>query len=402
LAFHQRRIALLGSTGSIGRAVLEVAAARPDAFEVVSLSAFRNADLLAEQARRFRVREIVLGDEARAPSGLPPGVSVGRGAAALERLASDPDVDLVVNALVGAAGLRPTAASVRAGKRIALANKESLVMAGELIVAGAKASGSEIIPVDSEHSSIFRCLRGTVRGEVEGITLTASGGPLRDLPIDRLPDASLALVLAHPTWSMGEKVTVDSATLVNKAMEVIEAHWLFGLPFERIDVVIHRESIVHSLVRLSDGSMLAHLGLPDMRIPIQYAMFFPDAPPLPFGECALPDAGVLSFEPLSHDRNPCFGLIVEAGKAGGTAAAIAATADEVAVRAFVSGQIRFGDIASVIEEVLRSVPSSAVVGFESVISAWEAASARSRDVVSDLRNRGAARPCAPRTLGGGA
>jgi 1-deoxy-D-xylulose-5-phosphate reductoisomerase len=278
LAFQRRRIALLGSTGSIGRAVLEVAQAHPDAFEVVSLSAFRNVELVAEQARRFGVSRIVVGDEAGEPQGLPPAAAVERGAAALERLAADPDVDLVVNALVGAAGLRPTVASVRAGKRIALANKESLVMAGELIIADAAASGSEIVPIDSEHSSILRCLRGTAPGEVRGITLTASGGPLRDLSGDRVSDASIAQVLAHPTWSMGEKVTVDSATLVNKAMEVIEAHWLFGLPFDRIDVVVHRESIVHSLVRLADGSMLAHLGLPDMRIPIQYAMFYPDAP----------------------------------------------------------------------------------------------------------------------------
>jgi 1-deoxy-D-xylulose-5-phosphate reductoisomerase len=396
LALHRRRIALLGSTGSIGRAVLEVAQAHPDTFEVVSISAFRNVELVAEQARRFGVSRIVVGDEAGDPPDLPPAASVERGAAALERLAADPDVDLVVNALVGAAGLRPTVASVRAGKRIALANKESLVMAGELIMADAAASGSEIVPIDSEHSSILRCLRGTAPGEVRGITLTASGGPLRDLSADRVSDASIAQVLAHPTWSMGEKVTVDSATLVNKAMEVIEAHWLFGLPFDRIDVVIHRESIVHSLVRLADGSMLAHLGLPDMRIPIQYAMFYPDAPVSAFGECDLTDKGTLSFEPVSHDRNPCFGLVVQAGKAGGTAPAIAAIADEIAVGAFVSGRIRFGDIATVIDDVLRSVPSSPIASLESVAAAWERASVRAGDVVRELAGPVGARPRASR------
>jgi 1-deoxy-D-xylulose-5-phosphate reductoisomerase len=396
LAFRRRRIALLGSTGSIGRAVLEVAQAHLDVFEVVGLSAFRNVELVAEQARRFGVSRIVVGDDAGEPSGLPSAVAVEHGAAALESLAADPGVDLVINALVGAAGLRPTVASVRAGKRIALANKESLVMAGELIIAEAAASGSEIVPIDSEHSSIMRCLRGTAPGEVRGITLTASGGPLRDLSDDRVSDASLAQVLAHPTWSMGEKVTVDSATLVNKAMEVIEAHWLFGLPFDRIDVVVHRESIVHSIVRLSDGSMLAHLALPDMRIPIQHAMFYPGAPPSGFGECDLTDKGTLSFEPMSHDRHPCFGLVVGAGKAGGTAPAIAAIADEIAVRAFVSGRIRFGDIATVIADVTRSVPSSPVADLESVGAACERADARASDVVRDLAGPVGARPRASR------
>ena len=376
---EHKRLAVLGSTGSVGRSVLAVAAAHPDVFDVVSLSALRSVELLAEQAGAFGVRRVAVGRGASRDS-FPSGVDVLTGDDALEVLARDADIDLVVNALVGASGLGPTVAAVRAGKRVALANKESLVAAGEFIMGLASETGSEILPVDSEHSSIFRCLRGTPRAEVEALVLTASGGPLRDLPVGEIADASVEQVLSHPTWDMGEKVTIDSASLVNKAMEVIEAHWLFGLPFERIEVVVHRESVVHSLVRLSDGSLLAHLGEPDMRIPIQYAMFYPDAPTEAFGGRGLTEFGTLHFEAVDLGRYPCFELIVNAGRTGGTAPAVAAAADEVAVEAFAS-------IPQIIETALRTVPSSPASDLDSILAAEATARAVAECEVSRLAGR---------------
>jgi 1-deoxy-D-xylulose-5-phosphate reductoisomerase len=316
-------------------------------------------------------------------------VEVLTGVGALEELAADPEVDLVVNALVGAAGLRPALAAARVGTDLALANKESLVMAGELLTSLAAEKGARIIPIDSEHSAIFRCLRGTEPEEVAGIVLTASGGPLRDLPIGEMADAGITDVLNHPTWTMGEKITIDSATLFNKGMEVIEAHWLFGLPYDRIGIVIHRESIVHSLVRLSDGSALAHLGTPDMRIPIQAALCYPDPPPRAFGECRLEDIGTLSFEPVDAGRYPCFALIMRAARDGGTAPAVAATADEVAIEAFLAGRIGFGDIAGVIEETMAAVGRAPADDLESILAADDSARVASALTVERLsRARG--------------
>lgn len=384
---ERRRLAVLGSTGSVGQGVLEVAAAHPDAFEIVSLSALKSVELLASQAAEFGARRVAVGHAAPAGS-FPARVEVLTGEGALEDLASDPNVDLVVNALVGASGLRPAVAAVRAGKRMALANKESLVAAGEFMTRLASETGSEIIPVDSEHSSIFRCLRGVARDEVEGLVLTASGGPLRDLPAARMASASVETVLSHPTWEMGEKVTIDSASLVNKAMEVIEAHWLFGVPFERIEVVVHRESIVHSLVRLSDGSLLAHMCEPDMRVPIQYAMFYPEAPGLAFVGAALPELGALHFEPVDSARYPCFELVVGAGRRGGTAPAVAAAADEVAVQAFAAGRVGFGAISSIIEAALSSVAQASAGDLEAVLSAAEAGRAAAELEVARLTGGG--------------
>lgn len=376
---ERKRIAVLGSTGSIGRSVLDVVARLPEAFEVVSLSGSRNVDLLAEQAGRFSVPRVAVGPDAVAA--FEPGTRVLRGPAALEELAADPEADLVVNALVGAAGLRPTVAALRAGRRLALANKESLVMAGEVVTRIASESGAEIIPIDSEHSAIFRCLRAAAPGEVDGLVLTASGGALRDLPIEEMFEARVEDVLAHPTWSMGAKVTVDSATLVNKAMEVIEARWLFGIPVERIDVVIHRESFVHSFVRLTDGSLLAHLGEPDMRVPIQFALCYPDAAPLSFGHWR-PDALTsLSFDAVDARRYPCFEIMLRAAREGGTAPAVAAGADEVAVEAFVGGAIRLTDIAGIITEALSTVRAGPCDTLDAVLAA-------------DAMAREAARGCA--------
>jgi len=383
----RKRIAVLGSTGSIGRSVLSVVEANPDAFEVVSLSALKSAGLLAEQAARFGVSRVAIGEGAAGDGALGRGLDVGVGEEALVALASDPAADLVVNALVGTAGLPVTAAAVTAGKRLAIANKESLVMAGEIVTRTAARTGSELIPVDSEHSSIFRCLRGTAPGEVSGVVLTASGGPLRDLPADEVPDADVSAVLSHPTWDMGAKITVDSATLVNKAMEVVEAMWLFDLPRERVGVVVHRESLVHSFVQLRDGSLLAHLGSPDMRVPIQYALFYPDAPGGAFDEFNLADMGTLNFGPVDRERYPCFELVLASAREGGTAPTTAATADEVAVEAFLEGRIRFGDIATVIETTLAAESAAPAEDLEAVFRAERSARAAASEIVNEIAAR---------------
>jgi len=375
----RKRIVVLGSTGSIGRSVLDVAARLPESFEIVGLSALTNGRLLSEQATRFGVRRVAFGGPPQAAT-FGPGVVVRSGPSALEAMAADPDADLVVNALVGASGLRPTAAALRAGKRVALANKESLVMAGEIVTRLAAESGAEIVPVDSEHSAILRCLRAAAAGEAAGLVLTASGGPLRDLPLAEMEAARVPDVLAHPTWSMGAKVTVDSATLMNKAMEVVEARWLFGVPLDDIEVVVHRQSIVHSFVRLRDGSLIAHLGDPDMRVPIQFAMCYPDAPALPFVRSRPETFGSLSFEPVDPRRYPCFGLMIGAARDGGTAPAVAAGADEVAVAEFIAGRIRLTDIARVVEGTLARVEAGAADSLESVIDA----DLRARAVAGEL------------------
>jgi 1-deoxy-D-xylulose-5-phosphate reductoisomerase len=389
----RKRIAVLGSTGSIGRSVLSVVESNPEAFEVVSLSAFTSAELLSEQAMRLGVGRVAIGDGA--VGGLDPSLDILTGEDGLVELAADPSADLIVNALVGTAGLPVTLAAVGAGKRLALANKESLVMAGRVVTATARETGSELIPVDSEHSSIFRCLRGAAAGEVLGVVLTASGGPLRDVPLERICDAGVDEVLSHPTWDMGAKITVDSATLVNKAFEVIEAAWLFDLRLDQIGTVVHRESIVHSFVTMSDGSMLAHLGAPDMRVPIQYALFYPEAPVVPFEELAPADMGSLSFTAVEPARYPCFPLLLEAGAQGGTAPAVAVTADEVAVDAFLSRGLRFGDIATVISSTMESVETVASDDLPAIEGAQERARARASEIVEELTGgagRSARRP----------
>ena len=382
-----RRLTVLGSTGSIGRNTLDVVARMPGAFEVVGLSGETNGALLAEQAARFGATRVAVGEGTEAEFGR--GVRVLRGPAALDELASDPDADLVVNALVGASGLRPTVAALRARKTLALANKESLVMAGEVVTRTAADAGAAIVPIDSEHSAIFRCLRGTRAGEATGLVLTASGGALRDVPVERMRDASIDQVLRHPTWSMGAKVTVDSATLVNKALEVIESRWLFGVPLAGIEVVIHRESIVHSLVRLSDGSLLAHLGEPDMRVPIQYALCHPEPGPVGFGRWDPGDLGQLSFERVDARRYPCLEAVLAAAREGGTAPAIAAAADEVAVEAFVKGAVRFGDIERIIVETLSAVPSGPCASVDDALAADAAAREAASEAAGAARARAA-------------
>ncbi len=347
-----RNLVILGSTGSIGRQTLDVVRAMDDRIRVVGLAGHRNTALLAKQAREFRPRVVAAQvdtdlDEAFGNAemiGLPEG---------LEALATMPGADLIVIGTAGKAGLLPTLAALGAGKLVALANKEVLVMAGSLIQGLLKAGSGELVPIDSEHSAIWQCLEGEPRRAVERLTLTASGGAFRHLSADELKRVTPEQALRHPTWSMGRKITVDSANLMNKGMEAIEARWLFDLSLERIDVVLHPQSIVHSLVTFSDGSTKAQLGLPDMRLPIQYALSHPERWANDLERLDLAAIGTLSFGAVDWVRYPALGLAVEAGKAGGTYPAVLAGADEVAVEAFLVGKIPFSQIPPLIETTLN-------------------------------------------------
>lgn len=342
-----RRVALLGSTGSIGESTLRVLERHPTRFVVTALVAGSNHNRLAEQVARWQPEFAGL---VNPPGPVTQGFSTGR--EALIAAATHPEVDVVVNAVVGAAGLDATIAALRAGKRVALANKESLVMAGDLVARAAREGGGEVVPVDSEHSAVLQCLSGR-QCAPSRLILTASGGPFREWPAERIADATLEQALNHPTWQMGAKITVDSATLANKALEVIEAHFLFGLPYDAIEVVVHPQSIIHAFVEYPDGSVLAQLGFPSMEIPILYALTHPE-------RC--PDNGVrrfdplaaakLTFEPVRRDAFRTFELGISAGRNGGTAPAVFNAANEVAVAAFLAGEISFGKIATVIEVAL--------------------------------------------------
>ena len=356
-----RGVAVLGSTGSIGASTLNVLRRHPDRFRLVALTAGSNAALLGQQISEWQPRFA--------------GLVSGEGPACLLEAATHPEADIVVNAVVGFAGLAATLAALRAGKRVALANKESLVVAGELVRAAADAGGGELVPVDSEHSAVLQCLAGR-EASLRRLILTASGGPFREWPEERLQEASVAEALRHPTWRMGSKISVDSATLANKAMEVIEAHHLFGLPFDRVDVVVHPQSIVHALVELADGSVLAQLGFPSMEQPILYALSHPerieDTSSRRFDPVA---AGALTFEPLRREVFRAFEAGIEAGARGGTAPAVFNAANEVAVEAFLGGRIRFGRIAAVIEETLERQETEPAGSLEAVQQADRAARA---------------------------
>jgi len=349
-------IAILGSTGSIGRQTLEVAASLGDTVRIVALAAHSNVDLLAEQARQFRPAVVALQSAAAVDrlrqqlEDLP--VEVSCGPEGIRQVATVPAADLVVSAMVGAAGLHPTLAALQAGKHVALANKETLVTAGAFVMREAEAAGRHVLPLDSEHSALFQCLLGEPPESVLRLILTASGGALRDLTAEDLAGVTVADVLAHPTWNMGAKITVDCATLMNKGLEIVEAHWLFGIPMDRISVLLHRQSIVHSLVEFVDGSVKAQLGPPDMRLPIQYALTFPQREPAEWPRLNLADIGTLTFETPDFTRFPCLELAVEAGRRGGTAPAVLSAADEVAVEAFLSERLSFIEIPRVIEKTL--------------------------------------------------
>ena len=349
------RLAVLGSTGSIGRQTLEVVRSLPGRFNVIALAAGGNVTLLEEQVREFRPRYVCAGREA---DYLMDRVGT-RGQAArwaeMEEIAAHPDVDLVVVATVGSAGLEPTLAAVRAGKAVALANKEVLVMAGHIITAEARRSRAELRPIDSEHSAIWQCLWGEDRDSIERIIITASGGPFRDTPLQELARVTAQEALRHPNWQMGQKITVDSATLLNKGLECIEARWLFDVPLERIDVILHRESIVHSLVEFCDGSLKAQLSIPDMRLPIQCALTYPGRlPGVSVPRLDLKLIGTLTFGKPDAKQYPCLALALEAGRRGGSCPAVLAAADEIAVQHFLAGHIRFPDIAHIVSDALNS------------------------------------------------
>ena len=351
-----RRVAILGSTGSIGVQALDLAAHLPDRFEVVAIAAGSNADLLARQVLTHRPRLAAIAD----PKGIPAlraaaqetGCQVVAGAEGLEAVAGHAGADVVLAAIVGAAGLRPTWHALKSGRTVALANKESLVMAGALMRETARAHGAAIVPVDSEHSAVHQCLRGERADEVERILLTASGGPFRTRSLASLAAATPQEALRHPVWDMGKKISVDSATLMNKGLEVIEAHWLFGLPLDRIDVVIHPQGVVHSMVEMVDGSMLAQLGTADMRGPIQYALGQPSRLRGPVPRLNLEAGPPLEFLPVEAERYPCLALARDAFRAGASGPVALNAANEVAVGAFLQGRLPFTGIARVVEQVL--------------------------------------------------
>jgi 1-deoxy-D-xylulose-5-phosphate reductoisomerase len=362
-------LALLGSTGSIGTSTLRVLARHPDRFRAVALTANGNVAALETQVADWAPEYVGV------VSGTPPAGSGWRqGPGCLVEAATHADVAIVLNAVVGAAGLEATLAALAAGKRVALANKETLVVAGPVVMAAAAAGAGSLVPVDSEHSAILQCLAGRTPGEISRLVITASGGPLRIWDAARIPGATIADALNHPTWRMGSKITVDSATLANKALEVIEAHHLFGVPYDRIEVVVHPQSIVHSFVEFTDGSMLAQLGVPSMELPILYALTHPERLP----DSGVPrfdpvSAGPLHFEPVRHEAFPTLGLGLAAGRAGGAAPAVFNAANEEAVAAFLAGHLRFGQIPERIDAALQALAPCPGQTLEELLAADAAA-----------------------------
>lgn len=375
-----QRLTILGSTGSVGLSTLDVVARHRDRFEVVALAARRRADALFEQCMRFRPQLAVMleTDAARELRSRLRGAGlaceVRSGLDALEEAAGAPDVDTVVAGIVGIAGLRPTLAAVRAGKKVLLANKESLVTAGPILMEAVRTSGARLLPIDSEHNAIFQSLPSDYPGSPEAagvrrILLTASGGPFRRVPLPELDSVTPEQACAHPNWVMGRKISVDSATMMNKGLEVIEAHWLFNVDVDRIEVVIHPESVIHSLVEYIDGSVIAQLANPDMRTPIAHALAFPQRIAAGVEFLDLARIGALHFERPDTQRFPCLRLAYEALAAGGTAPAVLNAANETAVASFLSGALRFSRIPALIEEVLAAVPCVPVRGLEDVLEA---------------------------------
>ncbi|HEY4917152.1 MAG TPA: 1-deoxy-D-xylulose-5-phosphate reductoisomerase [Solirubrobacteraceae bacterium] len=380
-----KRLLILGSTGSIGTQALDVCS-RSEELELVGISAGRSWEELIEQARVHNVTRIGLGDEhaaARASEAWTDG-EVLAGAEGLVRLVVESGADIVLNALVGSVGLGPTVATLGEGIDLALANKESLVVGGELVTALAEATGARIVPVDSEHTALHQLLAGQPPGSVERLTITASGGPFRGRKRAELEDVTVKEALAHPTWAMGGKITIDSATLMNKGLEIMEAHHLFGTPYDRIDVVVHPQSLVHGLVQLADGAMLAHLGPPDMRIAISYALHGGESVELPIAPLDLAAIGELCFEAVDLEAFPCLRLAGEAAREGGTAPCVLNAANEIAVHAFLEGRLRFVEIPQVIERTLAELGSEPVLSFESLYEADREARALAGETVAEL------------------
>jgi 1-deoxy-D-xylulose-5-phosphate reductoisomerase len=383
-----KNVAILGSTGSIGRSTLAVVDAHPSRLRVVGLAARDNAAALAEQIRRYRplVAAMATEDAAdRLRGAVADAVGVvAAGGDGLRAVATHPSVDLVICASSGTAALEAVLAAIAAGKTIALANKEVLVMAGALVMEAARASGVTVLPVDSEHNAIHQCLHGRPRGEIRRLILTASGGPFREYGADALSRVGPEAALRHPTWQMGRKITIDSATLMNKGLEVIEAHWLFDVPVDAIEVLIHPQSIVHSLVELIDGSLIAQLGVTDMRLPIQYACSYPERWDMPLPSLDLTRAGRLEFHAPAHDRFPCLGLAYRALREGGTLPVVLNAANEVAVESFLEGKLGFTAIPQVIEKTMNAHAVERVSTLQIVrrVDGW--ARSRARDMAREL------------------
>jgi 1-deoxy-D-xylulose-5-phosphate reductoisomerase len=377
-----KRLVILGSTGSIGTQALQIVASSEE-LQVVGLAAGSNWEQAVEQARQHGVPTVALADaEAaeRARSAWDGRVLAGE--EGIRELTGSSEADLVLNGIVGAAGLGPTVVALGAGIDVALANKESLVIGGELTMALAEATGARLLPVDSEHSALFQLIRSEPPGTVERLVLTASGGPFRGRT--DLSGVTIEQALAHPTWRMGGRITIDSATLANKGFEMIEAHHLFGVPYERIEVVVHPQSIVHSLIDLNDGATLAHLGHPDMRVPISYALNFPERADVDVERLDLTALGELSFERPDPETFPCLRLAREAGEAGGTAPCVLNAADEVAVAAFLEGRIGFTAIAAAVERVLAEMPARQPTHFEDLFAVDAEARRRTEEQVGGL------------------
>jgi 1-deoxy-D-xylulose-5-phosphate reductoisomerase len=351
-----KAITLLGSTGSIGTQTLDIVATHPDQFRIVGLAAGRNIALLSEQIRQFKPEIVAIADPTQLPelkaaiADVTPQPILVTGEAGIVEVAAYGDAQSVVTGIVGCAGLLPTIAAIKAGKDIALANKETLIAGGSVVLPLVEAHGVKLLPADSEHSAIFQCLQGVPEGGLRRIILTASGGAFRDWPVEKLSQVTVADALKHPNWSMGRKITVDSATLMNKGLEVIEAHYLFGMDYDHIDIVIHPQSIIHSLIEVQDTSVLAQLGWPDMRLPLLYALSWPERIATNWEPLDLVKSGDLTFREPNHEKYPCMGLAYAAGRAGGCLPAVLNAANEQAVAMFLDEKIAFLDIPKVIEK----------------------------------------------------
>lgn len=377
-----RKVLVLGSTGSIGTQALDVIG-RSEDLQVVGLSAARGWQTVIQQAQQFSVKRIALSDESAAAEAERAwdGGQVLAGPEGLIRLITESGCDLVLNALVGSAGLGPTITALGEGIDLALANKESLVVGGELVMQLAEATGASLLPVDSEHSALFQLVAGERPGTIDKLVLTASGGPFRGRSLAELGAVTREDALAHPTWEMGGKITIDSATLMNKGLEAIEAHYLFGTDYDDIEVVVHPQSIIHALIHLNDGSSLAHLGYPDMRVPISYALNYPQRADVPLRRLDLAELGSLTFERPDTEAFPALSLAIAAGRTGGTAPCVLNAANEVAVHAFLDNRIAFTAIARVIEQTLESMPSQSVRHFSDLAAADGEARVKSHQLI---------------------
>ena len=378
-----KRVILLGSSGSIGESTCKVARALPDKMKIVGLGVAKSTERLLEQAKEFGVKALAVSDPQAAEkvkSKLPPGAKFFPGAEGLARMVEETEADMVLVAIVGTAGLAPALAALRSGKDLAVASKEILVLAGSAVMAEAKKRKRQVLPVDSEHNAIFQCLQGANEKEVRKVILTASGGPFRQSRAAELEKVTVAQALKHPTWSMGKKITIDSATMFNKGLEMIEAHWLFGLPMKQVEVVVHPQSIVHSMVEFIDGSVLAQLSVTDMCFPIQYAVTFPERMPSGLPPLDLAKLGSLTFEAPDEKRFPALRLAREAGEAGGTLPGVFNAANEVAVEAFLAEQISFPRIWGMVEEVMQKHTTLSSPDLDAIIEAdrWARSEAKVR------------------------